>query len=85
MAAGGGTSRNIAAREADRARKCRRAAALAEALADLGDMVVAAYRDAKARADAMATEALGPLAGGLPGGEPGDLPGGLGLPGQLGF
>ena len=45
----------------------------AEDLADLGDMVVAAYRDAKAQADAMAGEALGPLAGG--GGLPG-LPGG---------
>ena len=49
-----------------------------ESLADLGDMVVAAYRDAKAKADSMATEALGPLAGGLPGGPPG-------APGQLGF
>jgi nucleoid-associated protein EbfC len=49
----------------------------AESLADLGDMVVAAYRDAKAKADALASEALGPLAGGLPG-----QPGG---PGQLGF
>jgi DNA-binding YbaB/EbfC family protein len=49
-----------------------------ETLADLGDMVVAAYRDAKAKADSMATEALGPLAGGLPGGPPG-------APGQLGF
>src|SRR4051794_3151544 len=29
-----------------------------ESLTDLGDMVVAAYRDAKAKADAMATEAL---------------------------
>src|SRR3954451_6885822 len=37
----------------------------AESLSDLGDMVVAAYRDAKAKADAMATEALGPLAGGM--------------------
>ncbi|WP_122816097.1 YbaB/EbfC family nucleoid-associated protein [Nocardioides pantholopis] len=45
----------------------------ADDLADLGDMVVAAYRDAKARADALAGEALGPLAGGMPGGE---LPGG---------
>jgi DNA-binding YbaB/EbfC family protein len=37
-------------------------------LADLGDMVVAAFRDAKAQADALASEALGPLAGGgLPG------------------
>jgi nucleoid-associated protein EbfC len=38
-------------------------------LSDLGDMIVAAYRDAKAQADAMASEALGPLAGG--GGIPG--------------
>src|SRR4051812_21497182 len=39
-------------------------------LADLGDMIVAAYRDAKAQADALAAEALGPLTGGggLPGG-----------------
>jgi len=53
-----------------------------ESLTDLGDMIVAAYRDAKARADAMATEALGPLAGGLPGMPGGDQPG---APGQLGF
>jgi DNA-binding YbaB/EbfC family protein len=33
-------------------------------LADLSDMIVAAYRDAKAQADALAGEALGPLAGG---------------------
>jgi recombination protein RecR len=46
-------------------------------LADLGDMIVAAYRDAKAQADAAASEALGPLAGGAPG-----LPG---ASGQLGF
>ena len=40
----------------------------ADDLADLGDMVVAAFRDAKAQADALASEALGPLAGGgLPG------------------
>src|SRR6478752_5905573 len=45
-------------------------------LADLADMIVAAYRDAKAQADALASEALGPLAGG--GGDGG-------LPGQLGF
>ena len=50
----------------------------AESLADLGDMVVAAYRDAKAKADSMATEALGPLAGGL-GGAPGQAPGQLGF------
>ncbi len=47
----------------------------ADDLADLGDMIVAAYRDAKAQADALATEALGPMAGGglgqLPGAEPG--------------
>ncbi|HRD63198.1 MAG TPA: YbaB/EbfC family nucleoid-associated protein, partial [Nocardioides sp.] len=49
-----------------------------ESLSDLGDMIVAAYRDAKAKADSLASEALGPLAGGLPGapGQP---------PGQLGF
>src|SRR3982751_6246684 len=44
-------------------------------LADLADMIVAAYRDAKAQADALAGEALGPLAGG------GGMPG---TPGQLG-
>ncbi|MBD8870972.1 YbaB/EbfC family nucleoid-associated protein [Nocardioides donggukensis] len=50
----------------------------ADDLSDLGDMIVAAWRDAKARADAMASEKLGPLAGGL-GGEPGAGPaGGLG-------
>jgi nucleoid-associated protein EbfC len=48
----------------------------ADDLADLGDMIVAAYRDAKSQADALAGEALGPLAGGPPGG---------GAPGQLGF
>jgi DNA-binding YbaB/EbfC family protein len=54
-----------------------------ESLSDLGDMVVAAYRDAKAKADAMATEALGPLAGGMGGlGGPGAPPA---APGQLGF
>jgi nucleoid-associated protein EbfC len=46
-------------------------------LADLGDMIVAAYRDAKAQADAVAGEALGPIAGGAEG-----LPG---TSGQLGF
>ncbi len=40
---------------------------------DLEDLIVAAYRDARARADALASEALGPLAGGL-----GGLAGGLG-------
>jgi DNA-binding YbaB/EbfC family protein len=52
----------------------------AESLADLGDMVVAAYRDAKAKADSLASEALGPLAGSLPGGPAPGQP-----PGQLGF
>jgi len=45
---------------------------------DLEDLIVAAYRDAKAKADALASQALGPLAGGLggeQGGEPGDEPG----------
>jgi len=51
-------------------------------LADLGDLIVAAYRDAKAQADELATSALGPLSGGMPGlGGPGDG----GAPGQLGF
>jgi hypothetical protein len=38
-----------------------------ESLADLGDLVVAAFRDAKTKADALAASALGPLAGGLGG------------------
>jgi DNA-binding protein YbaB len=37
----------------------------AESLSDLGDLVVAAYRDAKARVDELAQDTLGPLAGGL--------------------
>ncbi|MFC5729078.1 MULTISPECIES: YbaB/EbfC family nucleoid-associated protein [Nocardioides] len=55
----------------------------ADGLAELGDLIVAAFRDARTKADDLANETLGPLAGGLPGmpgsGEPG--PG----PGQLGF
>jgi DNA-binding protein YbaB len=43
----------------------------ADSLTDLGDLVVAAYRDGKAKADALAARTLGPLAGG------GDLSGGL--------
>lgn len=52
----------------------------ADDLTDLGDMVVAAFRDAKAKADTLAQEKLGPLAGGLggAGGGQGGLPG---LPG----
>ncbi len=45
---------------------------------DLEDLIVAAYRDAKAKADALASEKLGPLAGGLGGEAPG-------AGGQLGF
>lgn len=33
----------------------------------LGDLVVAAYRDAKVKADAAAQESLGPMSGGIPG------------------
>jgi nucleoid-associated protein EbfC len=36
-------------------------------LSDLSDMIIAAYRDAKAKAEALASETMGPLAGGLPG------------------
>ena len=53
----------------------------ADDLADLGDLIVAAYRDAASKAQALAAEKLGPLAGGL-GGEPGPE-GGSGL--SLGF
>jgi len=45
-----------------------------DSLADLGDLVVAAFRDAKSKADALASSALGPLAGGL-GGDLGGLGG----------
>ena len=41
----------------------------ADDLSDLGDLIVAAYRDAKAHADQLAGDALGPLSGG--GGIPG--------------
>jgi len=55
----------------------------ADSLTDLGDLVVAAYRDAKARVDDLASQALGPLAGGGFGGAgDGDspqLPGGFGV------
>ena len=53
---------------------------LGDNLEEVGDLVVAAYRDARAKADALAEQTLGPLAGGLPG-----LPGGGGSPGPLGF
>jgi DNA-binding YbaB/EbfC family protein len=48
---------------------------------DLEDLIVAAYRDAKAQADQLAGPKLGPLAGGLGG----DQPGGASPGGQLGF
>ena len=35
-----------------------------DGVSDLGDLVVAAYRDAKTKADTMAGSALGPLSGG---------------------
>ena len=40
-------------------------------LADLSDLIVAAYRDARAKSDALASDAMGPLTGGLGGGLPG--------------
>lgn len=49
----------------------------AESLSDLGDLIVVAFRDAKAQVDELAQQSLGPLAGGLP-----EIPG---MPGQLGF
>ncbi len=58
----------------------------ADALADLGDLVVAAFRDARAKADALAEELIGPF--GALGGDLGGLPGlggPGGAPGQLGF
>ena len=56
----------------------------ADALADLGDLVVAAFRDARTKVDELAEQTLGPLAGGMPDlGLPGQGPGQA--PGQLGF
>jgi DNA-binding YbaB/EbfC family protein len=52
----------------------------ADDLSDLGDMIVAAYRDAKAQADALASQKLGPVAGGFSDLGAGD-PGGLTMPG----
>lgn len=50
---------------------------------DLEDLIVAAYRDARAKADALASETFGPLAGGLGLGGGDEGGGGPGLP--LGF
>jgi nucleoid-associated protein EbfC len=55
---------------------------------DLEDLIVAAFRDAKAKAEAMAAQKLGPLAGGIAGigGDDGDDAGPVGGPGlSLGF
>jgi DNA-binding YbaB/EbfC family protein len=51
----------------------------ADSLTDLGDLVVAAYRDGKAKVDELAAQALGPLAGGGLGGDSPGLPGGFGV------
>jgi DNA-binding protein YbaB len=51
-------------------------------LEDLAAVIVAAYRDAKSQADALAGQALGPITGGLGQSLGGDAPG---TPGQLGF
>lgn len=52
----------------------------AESLADLADLILAAFRDAKAKADDLAASSLGPLAGGAGGlGGAGEAPGGLGF------
>ncbi len=42
-----------------------------ESLSDLADLLIAAFRDAKSRADALASGAFGPLSGGSGGGLPG--------------
>jgi DNA-binding YbaB/EbfC family protein len=46
-------------------------------LSDLSDLIVAAYRDARAKSEALAGDQLGPLTDGLGGG----AGGGLGFPG----
>ena len=55
----------------------------ADDLSDLSDLIVAAYRDAKAKSEALASETMGPLTEGLGGGMSGGLGGGPGggLPG----
>ena len=47
-------------------------------LSDLSDLIVAAYRDARAKSEALASESMGPITEGLGGGlggGPGGLPG----------
>ena len=51
-------------------------------LSDLSDLIVAAYRDARAKSEALAGDSLGPLTDGLGGG--GGAAGGLGFPGLPG-
>lgn len=58
---------------------------LGETLTDLGDLIVAAYRDARAKSDALAKQTLGPLAGGLPGFPADDSGDGPPISGRLGF
>jgi DNA-binding YbaB/EbfC family protein len=62
-------------------------ASSADDLADLGDLVVAAYRDAKGQADNLASSALGPLSSGVPGlgGQGGGETGEIGGGGPVGF
>lgn len=43
----------------------------ADDLSDLADLIVAAYRDAKSKSEALAGETMGPLTQGLGGGMPG--------------
>ena len=47
----------------------------ADDLSDLSDLIVAAYRDARAKSEALAGDSLGPLTEGLGGGLGGGLPG----------
>jgi nucleoid-associated protein EbfC len=51
--------------------KIRKSSFDPEETEDLEDLIVAAYRDAKTKADALAAAKLGPLAGGLGGPESG--------------
>ncbi|MEI2711755.1 MAG: YbaB/EbfC family nucleoid-associated protein [Nocardioides sp.] len=53
-----------------------------ESLSDLGDLIVAAFRDAKARADELAQGAMGGFGEALGGGGDSGGPLGFGLPGQ---
>jgi DNA-binding YbaB/EbfC family protein len=46
----------------------------ADDLTDLADLIVAAYRDGRAKSEALAQQAMGPITGGL-GGPGGGLPG----------